>query len=112
MSSRKLSHDSCAESVPWKVGDVQRAASHFGRVLKFDGNVIARYPPVSGSVGGAGSRPSASVIPPIKTISRAHNKPGANAILTTGANTAAPTQSIPIETAHSNASVTTGGASA
>lgn len=105
-------HGSCAESVSWRVSDVQRAASHFGRVLKFHSNVIAWRPPVSVSVGGAGSRPSARVISPIKTISHAHSEPGGNAILTTGANTAAPIQSIPIETANSNASATTGGASA
>ena len=109
--SRTLPHGSCAESVSWKVGDVQDAVSCFGRTLKFHSNAIAPHPRVSANDGGAGSRLSARAILPIPTISHAHNTRGANAIPTIGVNTDASTRSTPSATVRSNASAMTGGAS-
>jgi len=97
---------------PWKAGDVQHAARSFGRDPKFHSNATVRRPRVSASVGGARSRPSARATPITKKTRHAHNAHGKNAIPTTGANTAAHMLSIPSETAHGNASVTTGDASA
>ena len=103
-------HGSCAESVSWRVFDVQHAVRRFGRVLKFHSNAIARLPPVSVSAGGAGSSLNGRAILPTKTISYALNARGVNAIPTTGANTAAPTRSTASAIARSNANATTGGA--
>lgn len=97
---------------PWKAGDVQHAARNFGRGPKFHSNATVRRPRVSESGGAARNRPSARVTPITKTTRYAHNAHGKNAILTTGANTAARMYGIPNETAHSNVNAMIGNASA
>lgn len=66
---------SCAESLPWRAGDVQHAVRRFGRVLKFHSNATARHPRASVS-GGAGSRRNRGTIPITVTTRHAHGARG------------------------------------
>lgn len=65
---------------------MQRAATHFGRVLKSVSSIIARHRPVSVSEGAAGNRSNVRTTLITVTIKFARNAVGANAIQTIGAN--------------------------
>ena len=79
-------------------------------ILNSQCNVTAQRPSVNVNDGDAGNGRSVGAIPITATIRPGHSAHGKSEILTTGANTAARTQSIASATARSNANATRGGA--